>query len=308
MFYWGTFTTCYIEGLGLTAFKKVSEHIISAILSASMLLLYRNRAYFDRGVIKLLFFSIIATIGSELAFIFYVSVLGFSNFFGHILKILAFFLVYRALIETGLVKPYNLLFFDLKRNEASLRKAQEELDSRATQLDIANQELESFSYTVSHDLRSPLRAINGFSRILMEKHAPQLSEEVHYYLRLVNDNTKRMGELIDDLLDFSRLSRQPLNKENVDPVALVRQVMEELRIEQEGRKVEIIIGDSTAGSGEVLPDCQAAPRLLKLVFTNLLENALKFTRKREAAVIEVGYQMEGDARVRAVRLLAQPRL
>ncbi|MCJ7568488.1 MAG: hypothetical protein MUO58_13190 [Anaerolineales bacterium] len=192
------------------------------------------------------------------------------------------------------MKPNNLLFFDLKRNEASLRKAQEELESRATQLEVANQEFESFSYSVSHDLRSPLRAIDDFSRILVEEHAAQLSGVDQRYLQLVRNNTQQMSELIDDLLDFSRLSRQPLKREHVDPDELVRQVLEELHGEQEGCKVETIIGDSTAGSGDALPDCQADPRLLKLVFTNLLGNALKFTRKREAAVIEVGYQMEGD--------------
>jgi PAS domain S-box-containing protein len=122
IFVWDVFPDCYIEGTGLTPFKKVSEYIISLILVASIALLNKNRRQFNRDVFRLLVASILVTIGSELAFTFYVSVYGFFNLLGHFLKIVSFYLIYKAFIETGLMRPYHLLFRDLKQSEEALRR------------------------------------------------------------------------------------------------------------------------------------------------------------------------------------------
>jgi PAS domain S-box-containing protein len=119
------FPDCYIDGFGLTGFKIVSEYLISGILVLSLMFLFRKRANFDRGVLTLIMLSIIATIVSELAFTFYVGVYDFFNLIGHFLKIIAFYLVYKAVIETGLSKPYGLLFRNLKQQEESLRASEE---------------------------------------------------------------------------------------------------------------------------------------------------------------------------------------
>ncbi|MFH1907269.1 MAG: ATP-binding protein [Chloroflexota bacterium] len=176
-----------------------------------------------------------------------------------------------------------------QRAEEAVSKLNEDLDRRAAELEAANKELEAFSYSVSHDLRAPLRAIDGFSRILIEEYAPQLVPEALRYLQLVRDNTRQMGNLVDDLLAFSRLSRQPLKVQHVEPTILVRHVLEDLRNEQEGRRIEVSIGD--------LPSCQADPALLKQVWVNLLSNAIKYTRKRDTARIEIGYQKTGEEQV-----------
>lgn len=159
-------------------------------------------------------------------------------------------------------------------------KAEEALRERTAELEAANQELEAFSYSVSHDLRSPLRVIDNHARVALG--SGPLTTRVAESLQAVRRTVQQMGELVDDLLSFARLGRQPVNKRQTDPGPLVRLVLEELRDEQEGRSLEILVGE--------LPACEADPALLKIVLMNLLHNALKFTRKREAARIEVGAQ------------------
>jgi len=154
------------------------------------------------------------------------------------------------------------------------------LAERSLEVEAANKELEAFSYSVSHDLRAPLRAVDGFSRILLDEHASQLSEQGQGFLRRVRENAVNMGQLIDDLLTFSRLSRQPLKKQNILTADLARQVLDELKQEQNGRRIDASVAD--------LPQCEGDPKLLKQVFVNLLSNAFKYTRKREVARIEVG--------------------
>jgi len=124
IFYRGIFPDCFIEGAGLTLFKKISEYIISLILVSSIFLLYQNRRRFDTGVFQLLVASIIVTVASELAFTFYVSVYGLSNLIGHFCKIVSFYLIYKAIIEIGLTKPYSLVFRDLKQREESLKESE----------------------------------------------------------------------------------------------------------------------------------------------------------------------------------------
>jgi PAS domain S-box-containing protein len=164
---------------------------------------------------------------------------------------------------------------------------------RTAQLEGANQELEAFSYSISHDLRAPLRAMDGFSRILEEDYGPQLDAEARRYLQIVRDNAQQMGHLIDDLLTFSRLSRQPLNKQPVEMNPLVQQVLADLQRAEPTRSVELVVGE--------LPPGQADPALLKQVWINLLSNAFKFTGKREAARIEIGRQEADDQPIYFVR-------
>ncbi len=174
-----------------------------------------------------------------------------------------------------------------KRAEQELRAMASALAVRGEELEAANKELEAFSYSVSHDLRAPLRAIDGFSRMLLEDHGPKLEAEAHRLLSIVRKNTQAMGNLIDDLLVFSRLGRQPLRAQRVDMDALVRSVAEELRSSEPERKVAIEI--------ETLPDVSCDVTLIRQVWVNLLGNAIKYTRPRDAARIEVtGASRDGE--------------
>ncbi|MEI6293810.1 MAG: PAS domain S-box protein [Methanomicrobiales archaeon] len=171
-----------------------------------------------------------------------------------------------------------------KRVEEELRQLNEELEvrvsSRTVQLETINKELESFSYMVSHDLRAPLRAIDGFSRIVLDEYSGTMDAEGKRYLNLVRENVTQMRALIDNLINFSHMSRKSLNLVTVHPADIAREAFDYLRNEQTGRSVDIVIGD--------LPACRVDPDMLKLVYINLISNALKFTRKCTDARIEIG--------------------
>jgi signal transduction histidine kinase len=170
------------------------------------------------------------------------------------------------------------------RADEQIRNLNAELESRVRELEAANQELEAFSYSVSHDLRAPLRAIDGFTNILIEDHTDRQPPSVRRYLDTIRQNALQMGTLIDDLLAFSRTGRQSLTRQHVEPAQLVRQVLADLEHERQDRRLEVTIGD--------LPPCEADPALLKQVFVNLITNAVKFTRGKEPGLVEVGCTCE----------------
>jgi light-regulated signal transduction histidine kinase (bacteriophytochrome) len=192
-----------------------------------------------------------------------------------------------------LARAFDQMTEKLRTTTVSRDELEQRVIERTTQLETANKELEAFSYSVSHDLRAPLRAIHGFSRLLLEEYAPHLADEARRYLHLVCDNAQQMGQLIDDLLAFSRLSRQPLKRQPVACADLVQQVLEELRGEHAGRHIDIAVGD--------LGMCQVDPALLKQVLINLCANALKFTRQRDVAMIEIGCRQVDGERVYFVK-------
>ena len=178
---------------------------------------------------------------------------------------------------------------------AQVREHASELESRVlertAELEAVNKELASFSYSVSHDLRAPLRAVDGYARMLEEDYAARLDDEGRRLLSVVRASAGRMGQLIDDLLDFSRLGRQAMARQSVDVAALVREVVEEVRGEHRAAVVEV----------RDLPAARGDRALLKQVWLNLVGNAFKYSAKREAPRIEIGGQIEGEENIYWVR-------
>jgi PAS domain S-box-containing protein len=167
-----------------------------------------------------------------------------------------------------------------KRIEALVSVQNEELRRRSAELVAANKELEAFAYSVSHDLRVPLRAVDGFSSMLEKKYREALGDEGRRLIGVIRDSAQKMGRLIDDILAFSRIGRREVARQKVDMKALVRAMYEELAPNRAGRNIQFEVGD--------IPPAMGDPSMLQQVWVNLISNAIKFTRHAASARIEVG--------------------
>jgi signal transduction histidine kinase len=310
IFYWGIFPACFIEGKGLTPFKIISEYIISLILLASAFLLYRRRTEFDRDVFRLLLAAIILTIFSELAFTQYISVFGLANTVGHFFKVISFYLIYRAIIVTGIVRPYNLIFRSLKQSEDALRERTKEIEDANYELAALNNELEmrkveaegarfmaesanraksEFLANMSHELRTPLNAIIGFSELMFSGMAGHMNEKQREYMGDIFKSGKHLLSLINDILDLSKIEAGKMEIETgrFDIKGLVEGSL--MMFKEKAIKHDIYIKTGVEeGMGEITAD----GRKIKQVLINLLSNALKFTP--DGGKVTVKAKRQGD--------------
>jgi PAS domain S-box-containing protein len=182
---------------------------------------------------------------------------------------------------------------DRKRAEVRIHNLNRELTHHAADLETTTRELEAFSYSVSHDLRAPLRGIDGFSQTLLEDHAHALDDEAKDCLNRIRAAAQRMGQLIDDMLSLSQISRSELRHEQTDLADAARAIVAQLQSEQPDRNVEVVIPPALAAWGD--------PRLLRIALDNLLGNAWKFTAKSENPRIEIGQTQDQDETIYFVR-------
>jgi PAS domain S-box-containing protein len=175
---------------------------------------------------------------------------------------------------------------------AALDRLNEDLEGhvrrRTAQLEAANRELEAFAYSVSHDLRAPLRAISGYSQLLLDDHGGDLDDDGGDMLRRMREASQKMARLIDDLLHLSRVTRAEMNRETVDLSGIARSIFKELRQADPERHVDVVVADGLTAEGD--------PVLLRILLDNLLRNAWKFTGKRAHARIELGQTRLEDGR------------
>jgi signal transduction histidine kinase len=196
--------------------------------------------------------------------------------------------------EVGsLITAFNTMLSEIQVRDVELRKAHDELEDRVAQrtreLLLANKELEAFSYSVSHDLRGPVDALNGFTYVLLKEYGGKLDAKAKELLEHIGNSGKRMTQLIDDLLNLSRVTSSVLQTESVDLSAIARSITEDLKRGQPNRRVEFVISSVQPVRGD--------PRLLRIMLENLLRNAWKYTSSHATARIEFGSRVEESGRL-----------
>jgi two-component system sensor kinase len=180
-----------------------------------------------------------------------------------------------------------------KRSDQAITDLNRELQARMSDLAAVNKELEGFSYSVAHDLRAPLRAIDGFSRMLIEDCAGTIDASGRRYLDVITQNTRQMGKLIDDLLAFSRMGRKALELHQIDMEKVVQEVFSSLKESHPDRRIVLEMGRLPRGLGD--------PSMIRQVLANLIGNSVKYTRGKDPARIEVGARVGDDENLYYVR-------
>jgi signal transduction histidine kinase/ActR/RegA family two-component response regulator len=296
IFYWDIFPPCFVEvdGVGrLTPFKIASEYIVCLMFVAAAALLWVNRHRFDRNVLRFLIAAIAVKTGSELAFTLYVDAFGLANFFGHILKAVATYLIYKAIIEASLEKPYSLLFREIHESRDALRQSAERLERQIVELETArrqtfeakaaaedaNMAKSQFLASMSHELRTPMSAILGMTELAIDE---QPSPAVLDCLQTVKDSADSLLELLNEILDLSRIEAGGVLLES-SPFGL-RELIDKtlkvfaLRAREKGLSLFYEVRDDVPD--RLLGD----PLRLRQVITNLVGNALKFTTAGHVSV------------------------
>jgi signal transduction histidine kinase len=190
----------------------------------------------------------------------------------------------------SLTDAFNLMLLQIQNQNQALSEFNQTLEQkvldRTIELETANKEMESFSYSISHDLRAPLRSIHGYTSILSETYSSQLNDEGNKIMLIIMNNTKKMGQLIDDLLEFSKLGRKELLKANVSMKHMVEGIWMDLNKTEENRSIEFVLKD--------IHEARVDINTIKQVWVNLISNALKYSRNREKTVIQIYSEEKGE--------------
>lgn len=289
IFWWRVFPVCYAEGSGLTDFKKISEYLIAALFVAAAGLVIRRGRDLDASSRGLLVAAMFASAAAEIAFTLYIGVYTLPNLIGHLLMFLSVYFVYRGTVTTGMARTYRRLVGELAQRSTELQDLSQQLETkvveRTAELNRAVAELETVSYSVSHELRSPLRAIDGFSLLALEEGREVLSPPTVDGLQRVRAAAQHMGHLIDDLLDVMKTSRLQVERESIDLTMMATEISGEILSLQAEPAVVIDIAPGMSASAD--------PTLLRIVLRNLLSNACKFSRGEDEPRVRV-WSEDGD--------------
>jgi signal transduction histidine kinase len=260
IFDWGVFPKAFHDGIGLTDFKKISEFSIALVMLISAALIYRSREAFESSVVRLLIASLFFAIAAEMIFTSYTTAFDILNFIGHIFKFLSFYLMYRAVIQTGFTRPYALLFRDLKEREEALQRQTAALQER-------NRELDAFSHTVAHELGNPLASIDSSIRALSSKTLPEKDQKD--FQEGIIRTIQKMGTIIDGLLLLAEVRKTEVDLIPVDMQAIISGARERFL-------------DTVQERHAILTEPKEWPPVLghavwlEEVWSNLINNALKY--------------------------------
>lgn len=269
--YFENFPTCYIEGVGQTPFKIYSEYVIISILIAALYVLYRKKKYFSKNTYTLLAASILLTIVSEFCFTLYIANYDYINKIGHIFKVLSFYMIYKANIESGFKIPIETFFKQLKESEEKVKEANRELE-----LQIATKN--KFFSIISHDLKNPISVLVGFAELLLTSHNKQTNEERNTIYQTIFNTSEKTYKLLENLLSWARTQTNnfPLKQVKFD----IKSVIDE-NIAISNHKIKEIEIINEYDSFMVFADID----MISTVVRNLLSNAVKFTPRNGKVTI-----------------------
>ncbi|MBA4422732.1 MAG: hypothetical protein C0390_06460 [Syntrophus sp. (in: bacteria)] len=262
------FPVCFIAGVGQTPFKLGSEYLISVLFLASLLFLWRRREGMDSVLFRYLFWSVFLKVFTELAFTFYVSNYGLSNIVGHFFKIASFYLIYRAIIVTGIQNPHDTIFRELSESRRDLLAAKQAAEA-------ANRSKSDFLANMSHELRTPLNAIIGFSEVLEDGLYGDLNDRQKTYAHHIYTSGKHLLSLINDILDLSKVEAGKMEFE-VSRFS-IRAALDSsvVMVKEKAMKHGLALTVEVAPEADI--HIEADERKIKQILFNLLSNAVKFT-------------------------------
>jgi len=281
IFYVPVFPTAYVEGSGLTNFKIISEYIISFLFIGAVYQMYQYKNFFDKKFFRLIVWSISILIVAELMFTLYISVFGFANILGHYLKIVSYYLLYKAIIEQGLINPYRVLFRNLKKSEVELQKYSQ-------QLVLSNANKDKFFSIISHDLRSPFNGILGFTELLRDETDELEKSEIKDIAERLHGAASGVYSLLENLLQWSRI-QLGVDVSDPEPVRLKDIVFYCVELMQHSaHKKNILLYVDISDDSLIFVD----QNMLNSVLQNLISNAVKFTPV--GGEIKIYNEMEDD--------------
>ncbi len=285
----GHFPDCFVEGQGLTLFKKTAEIGAVALFALAAWLTWLKQEKMDRHVLRLLAAAWLLTTAAGLMFIFYTKVNGPANMLGHLFNLCSTYCVFRAFIRTGITAPQTLLFYELERQrtelEAQVRERTKALEAKNQELEATNQRLNEFAYSISHDLREPLRGMYNFAHFLAEDYRDAIDGEGREMLDGIMRLAKRLDAQVLGVLKYSRIARLDLELRPVSLNVLLDEVLDGLAdlIVQNNVRVERL---------RPLPTLACQAEYVREVFHNLISNGIIYNDKAEKE-LGIGWLAEG---------------